>query len=453
MNVVIIHGDEADDDLDSSSSNHSDSSEFLSDEDYEETDGESEHEYPDRNQQYSFALYRFLEEGPFKGPPAPKARSGHRIVYYKGSIYSFGGYNPKVEQGDPEMLTDEFWPDSRPLFRELWQLNLATRSWNKIRMQGDIPEQLASHAAVLHPAYRGVMIVYGGTGSPFGLTTSNNVVACNLESGNFHRIQTLPEDGQPMSLYGQAVVVDDKGRLYTVGGTSGISYFMDVFSLDLTSKPPVWEKLYCYSDTNNSPSPRYRHEICCYQDRLYVLGGGTSFSVYGFEDIPTFHLATATWTWTKTKPDENVTIDRGDGNGFPEPRRCHGAVHLGNKVFVLGGYDGEDIFGDVWRLDLDQLQWRRIPIQLPTPVYFQATTVTEDGKLVIFGGVDSIEENTRTNRVYTAWLTVPSLRAMAWEAVQHYSERLATTTPNSLQELGVPVDCIQAVHPQLAHCG
>jgi hypothetical protein len=42
-------------------------------------------------------------------------------------------------------------------------------------------------------------------------------------------------------------VVDERGRLYTVGGTSGINYFMDVFSLDLTRfldrKPvPVYEK-------------------------------------------------------------------------------------------------------------------------------------------------------------------------------------------------------------------
>jgi hypothetical protein len=34
-----------------------------------------------------------------------------------------------------------------------------------------------------------------------------------------------------------------------------------------------------------------------------------------------------------------------------------------DQVFILGGYDGDDIFGDVWRLDLDQLQWRRIPVQ------------------------------------------------------------------------------------------
>jgi hypothetical protein len=54
---------------------------------------------------------------------------------------------------------------------------------------------------------------------------------------------------------------------------------------------------------------RYRHEICCYGERLYVLGGGTSFSVYGFDRIPTFDLQTKTWSSSKTRPDENATID------------------------------------------------------------------------------------------------------------------------------------------------
>jgi hypothetical protein len=41
-------------------------------------------------------------------------------------------------------------------------------------------------------------------------------------------------------------VVDERGRLYTVGGTSGINYFMDVFSLDLTR---FVEKKTCYEKT------------------------------------------------------------------------------------------------------------------------------------------------------------------------------------------------------------
>ena len=42
----------------------------------------------------------------------------------------------------------------------------------------------------------------------------------------------------PPPLYGQAVITDRAGLLYTVGGTSGFTYFMDVHRLDLTQKPP-----------------------------------------------------------------------------------------------------------------------------------------------------------------------------------------------------------------------
>lgn len=119
----------------------------------------------------------------------PKPRSGHRIVYYNGKIYSFGGYNPAVELNDPEM--DELWPDSKPLFKELWELNLSTGRWTKCEMKGEVPEQLASHTAVMHPLEPGVMLIYGGTGAPFGITTSNTIVTCHLESRQFRLISIL----------------------------------------------------------------------------------------------------------------------------------------------------------------------------------------------------------------------------------------------------------------------
>jgi hypothetical protein len=40
------------------------------------------------------------------------------------------------------------------------------------------------------------------------------------------------------------------------------------------------------------------------------------------------------------------------------------------QVFVLGGYDGDVIFGDLWRLDLDLLQWNRIPAQALENIVF-----------------------------------------------------------------------------------
>ena len=42
----------------------------------------------------------------------------------------------------------------------------------------------------------------------------------------------------------QAVVTDDQGKLFTVGGTSGFTYFMDVHMLDFKLSPPKWSCLY-----------------------------------------------------------------------------------------------------------------------------------------------------------------------------------------------------------------
>ena len=98
----------------------------------------------------------FCQVGPIEGP-SPKPRSGHRIVYHKGKIYSFGGFNPAVDGADPDLEGDEYWQDSKPLFKvrsimevkgfqfnlkELWELNLTTRRWTKSQMKGEIPEQL-----------------------------------------------------------------------------------------------------------------------------------------------------------------------------------------------------------------------------------------------------------------------------------------------------------------------
>ena len=89
------------------------------------------------------------------------------------------------------------------------------------------------------------------------------------------------------------------------------------------------------------------------------------------------------------------------------------------------------------------------------PVYFHAVTVSGEGKMVMFGGVDSIEQNTRTNKVllpniviflqsvtnqvFTAWLTVPSLRAMAWEAVCHYTPHIAKLPKVNFTKLSLPL--------------
>ena len=103
---------------------------------------------------------------------APRARSGHRIVYYNGQIFTFGGYNPEST--------------AEQLFKELWKFNLITKTWQSIKITGDIPNTLASHTARFCMIEgKPTMIVYGGTGHNFGENNSNFTNLCDLSTGHW----------------------------------------------------------------------------------------------------------------------------------------------------------------------------------------------------------------------------------------------------------------------------
>lgn len=391
---------------------------------------------------YAFKPYVWREEvpqTPMHGKRVPKERSGHRIVFHDGHIYSFGGYNPHVKVDDPDLADDPHWQESAPLFKELWRFNVHSRRWTKLKMHGDIPDQLASHTALLHG---GRLLVYGGTGAPFGLTTSNQVYCCDLRNNTWREIALNPSDGgqSPTPLYGQAVALTDE-NFYTVGGTSGFHYHMDVHKLSLADKR--WHCLFRATGDENEPRPRYRHELCVYKDRLILLGGGTSFEVNRFNALHGFNLATRSWEWIATKPDPTVPIEESLQDQFPKPRRCHSAIQVKNYVFIFGGYDGDVIFSDCWRLDLASMAWIKFPCEMPIPVYFQASTITDSGKILTFGGVCALDSNDRSNRVFGLWSRIPSLRAIAWEAVNHYAPTFGSRRPDRLLEAGVPQDLIQ----------
>ena len=47
-----------------------------------------------------------------------------------------------------------------------------------------------------------------------------------------------------------------------------------------------------------------------------------------------------------------------------------------SDAYIFGGYNGTDIFGDLWRLDLDTLGWKKLPNDMAEPAYFHGTTIT-----------------------------------------------------------------------------
>lgn len=132
-----------------------------------------------------------------------------------------------------------------------------------------------------------------------------------------------------------------------------------------------------------------------------------------------------------------------DISGIPPPRRCHGAVQLatetGTQVFVTGGYDGEDVFDDLWKLELPTFQWTRIDTcRLPRPTYFHSTAATPDGKLYVFGGIYISDDIRRSNEVFTTWLCIPKLSELSWEALLKYNPGIVDMKTNDLIDVGLP---------------
>lgn len=218
---------------------------------------------------YTFKPYCFIKCA-VTGCEKPIARSGHRIVCNDKNLYSFGGYNPDVALQDNSVWT------SKPLFKELWKFNFATKKWKRLPCHKITPNEVASNTVALIGC---TLIIHGGTGYPFGAICNNNVYVCNINTGEMQVLRVTGDLPEPQ--YGQGALCDGE-YLYTIGGTTGLVYTCDIHRLNL--KTQVWESVYiCSGGDTSEPASRYRHELAFDGRVIYVLGGGTASEAFGFE--------------------------------------------------------------------------------------------------------------------------------------------------------------------------
>ncbi len=215
--------------------------------------------------EYKLRINKFKKVYDTRFNTGPKPRSGHRIVCTNHALFSIGGYNPN----------DNFINNNRDtLFHEVWRFDFTKECWKKLNTV-NLPRELASCATVLSG---NLLFLYGGTATPFGQRINEDVYVCNLRSSETDLVfRPIAINGtKPPKQYGQSIAIVGN-HLYTVGGTQGQIYTIDVYRLDLLTK--MWQNL-CDGMKDISPPPRYRHEMVHYKNHLYILGGGTSTTTY-----------------------------------------------------------------------------------------------------------------------------------------------------------------------------
>ncbi|KAF2356629.1 Galactose oxidase/kelch beta-propeller [Trinorchestia longiramus] len=382
----------------------------------------------------------------------PLPRSGHRMVCVDQKLYIFGGYNPNIEAH-----CDPYWQLTKPLFAELWHFNTTTGTWGRMyQCHMRQSDGLVSFSCALWHfntttgtwgrmyqchmrqsdglvsfscAVSGVSMFHlGGTGVPFGESSSNCLQVCDLLTGEWERLET--GGTKPLPSYGQAMVLDED-ELYVVGGTTGYEYSMDVHKISVVDR--VWHELYKTRMDQIEPMTRYRHEMIRHGDDLLIFGGGQKDDTAPLHRLPAFSLKDLAWHFVGTEPDRIL-------NKYPSPRKCHVMVQHDHYVYIHGGCNENISFGDMWRLDLRTLRWQELRYGATSPRHFHAAAITKEGCLYMHGGVlaDPAPRSQRTGDLLKCWLTVPSLHRMCWEALLHFHPRLLQLSPLQLYHLGIP---------------
>lgn len=164
----------------------------------------------------------------------PSPRSGHVAVSDGACMYVYGGYN---KDGDEEMV-----------FPEMYRFHFLTATWEKLPMLGPAPTATCSQSAVLIGKE---IIMFGGTGLPFGLHNDNDIHVFDISSQSWRLVE--PEgDLRPVGRFGQSVVYDSKRHsLWMYGGTEGLEFHNDVWVFDLSKKQ--WKQIH----TENPPAARF----------------------------------------------------------------------------------------------------------------------------------------------------------------------------------------------------
>ncbi|CAG9783896.1 unnamed protein product [Diatraea saccharalis] len=391
--------------------------------------------------EYVFEPFK-VTEVKYRGSDWPRPRSGHRIACDDAHIYCFGGYNPSLPLSHLQR-ENSTWSPARPLFKELWSFSIASRKWKQHRVVENMPEELASNAMCMNGRF---LMIFGGTGAPFGNRCSNDVIVWRTCAGDA-RLQVLDVTGtRPPGLYGQAILCHN-GCFYTVGGTNGFAYNCDIYRLDLRTL--VWEPVFVGTGQEGEPIGRYRHEVARVDNKLYIIGGGTGEWAFELMELPMYDLETNTWSILTPKADDTIKDSQA-----PLPRKCHSAVQIdtpsGVQVFVAGGSDGQGVFEDIWRLNLPDLQWNLMQkTVLPNPLYFHSSTVTSYGCMYVFGGIEPKEDATsRNNILYKVWLRIPKLSEICWEAMLNFHPNLDQVGRMNLLDIGIPIHFVNRLHSE-----
>ncbi|TKY84856.1 hypothetical protein EX895_005936 [Sporisorium graminicola] len=252
--------------------------------------------------------------------------------------------------------------DNRGCFRDLWCFDTETMCWSKPKVTGDIPPARRAHSATM--VNKRLFVFAGGDGPHyFNDLYIFDTVSLRWSKPEVGGTAPSPRRAHTCNYY--------EGQLIVFGGGNGVGALNDVHTLDVNDLSRLeWRELEC---SGKVPIGRGYHTSNLVDGKLIVIGGSDGHM--SFNDIHILRLDTRTWYQVKTDEIHN--------------RLGHTATQVGSYLFIFGGHDSKTYTSELLTLNLVNLQWepRKVCGQKPLGRgYHQAWL--RDSRLFVHGGFD-----------------------------------------------------------------
>lgn len=269
--------------------------------------------------------------------PAPPGRWKHSAVLHKYTqLIVFGGFHTSSHRLNDVWVFDSVtlkWSQPNAAHNAAaMDVSLAASGWE------NAPAPRAAHTATMVGEKMWVFGGYGGVG--YSRRDLDDLHSLDVSTWTWQRV--IAKGTAPEKRSGhQACAVEDK--LYIFGGYSSVTQFDDVYFLDLSQEPPVWNVV-----ASSLYSPLWSHAACSVVAiptwKIFVFGG-VSGSISDKERLGTASsrvvvLDTSTHQWTDPDVVGTAPSARSD--------TCLAYDSKNSQILLFGGWcDGWCVFLDL----------------------------------------------------------------------------------------------------------
>ncbi|XP_057321838.1 kelch domain-containing protein 10 homolog [Microplitis mediator] len=382
---------------------------------------------------YSFKPFVF-DQHDIKRSEVLRSKSDSKVCCDDKYLYCYSTYNIDTPEGFEDIAV------------EAWKFNLLTHSWTPLIHQETHVIDNSFEVGSIFEEGKLILLLKADTSPQFFYLSHWDLKTNELNIRKINR--PLPKMGFDPNFFCHNL------HLYAIGSQSKILYqrtangpykffyIYDVLKMDLISKK--WDIVYLCPDSDPfdwDRNPQYGEIFAFDGKKIYVFDTDES-SQQPLISRRIFAFDLNCKQWNEMEVQKDLETEPGipcmhGSYSFAQYKDAKGDVN----IILTGGNINETSCNEIWRLNLATLQWTCISKfgVLPYRMRNHVAAIGPSGKMYVFDGmVEKGSGEVENTSIFSAWVTIPKLKEMAWEAVLFYNKELKEKSRTELIIRGYP---------------